>query len=251
MPNPILEPVSTFDLQHNSDCSLLGIARDGSIYIEEMYGDGLLSQADYRPDGTLIACTDEGDDERTFRPLPLPADLSRPRAAVHALDLNYSGPRHRGVRGMENTPDLMQALSIQDRMALAARLPVAPPTLFGLAESTVLAEAPIAPDLFIVCRRIRVAYVLEEKRDADNLPYDYDTAVLYIAHRYQPGQDEAALFQALDAALPGLARPMDCLRTGEYLILADGGEGERRSRVHVWRVLPDGPSSGDGPETRQ
>ena len=238
-----LDYLMTLPLRHDGDCSLLGVTTDGSVYVEEMYGDGWLAQHAFAPDGRLLATVDEDSGtNHDPEPLALPADLATPQPGWHTVTFNFAGPRHRGLREPERMADVVQPISIQDKMALvgAYRLPTTPPMLLGLAESFVLAEAPLhPPDLFVVCRRIRLAYALPSPRaDADNSPYDYDTFVLYLAHVVDRTREPTGLIPDTEMSLPGatLQRPMDCLVHAGRLYVADGGGEARPACVHVWQV---------------
>lgn len=229
---------------------MLGVDRDLTIYVEEIYGDdGWLAQQAVRFDGTCVASIDENYGAvLQIAPLPLPDDLVTARRGWHAMSLNYSGPRHRGLRGPERLNDLVRPFSIPEKLLLAERLAldIAPSMLLGLAESFVLAEAQFEfSDLFVVCRRVRIAYALAEERlDANKMPYDYDTIVRYSAHFFDPTDDgDISLADAL-SPFNGveLYRPMDCLIHAGHLIIADGGGTERRSAIHIWRIDEE-PSS--------
>ena len=238
-----LDYLTTLPLRHGGDCGLLGVAGDGSVYVEEMYGDGWLAQHAFTPDGHMTATVDEdGGANHDLQPLPLPPDLTTPQPGWHTTALNFAGPRRRGQREPERIADVVQPIGIQDKMSLVGlyRLPTTPPMLLGLAESFVLAEAPLhPPNLFVVCRRIRLAYVLPSPRaDADNRLYDYDTFVLHLAHVYDRTREPTHLTPDAELSLPGAAphRPMDCLVRGDRLYVADGGDETRLACVHVWRI---------------
>jgi hypothetical protein len=237
---PIFHPLFTITLLHRGDCSLLGAAPDGQLYVEEVYGvDGWMAQQHYAPDGALLNSVDEQDGANSnIAPLPLPDTIIAPKTGWHTMRLNYAGARHRGMRVSERLADLAQPLSIADKVALAGRLGLQPMQIVGVAESYVLAETElIRPNLFLTCRRIRFAYALpEERRDADGEPYDYDTYVLYAAHLIDLANEEERPISAMLDDLPGLLRPMDCLLVGDRLYVADGGAADRPSCVHVWRV---------------
>lgn len=251
MPQPRFELIATFPLVYAGDCSLLGVGPDGVIYVEELYGDGWMAQHAVRADGTIRATVDErGGNADTLEPLPLPDDLIQPRAGWHSMKLNYSGPRLRGLREPERTLDLVKPLSLAEKMLLHDRYALdMPPLLLGLAESYVLAEAPLdGAGLFAVCRRVRIAAALPQPQtDADGAAYDYDTRVLYLAHLFdRDALDAPTLFDA-DTSLisDALCRPMDCLTIGDRLYVADGGDGERLSAVRVFQIhdLPARPTS--------
>jgi hypothetical protein len=153
------------------------------------------------------------------------------------------------MRAPERTADLVQPLTIDEKMAFARRLKldIPAPMLMGIAESYVLAEADIVrPHLYFVCRRVRLALALpEEQQDDDGQPYDYETRVLYAAHFYDRGEElpTAALLDHLTDPPP--QRPMDCLLMGDRLYIADGGSAELPSAIHVWRLELPANESGD------
>lgn len=263
---PTLEHRISLPLKHRGDCSLLGVeavtADDGSetftLYVEEIYGDeGWLAQHMLTLDGQLLASIDEAAGENdSVRPLKLPEGAATPKTGWHTMGLNFSGPRHRGLRGPEHVIDLVRSLALQDKLALIERLKldVLPPALLGLAESYVLSEAQFGPLQYFVCQRVRLALALPEERlDDDNLPYDYDTLVVYCAHFVDLAQaNDLPLIDALEPP-PGvnLRRPMDCLYFGDHLFLADGSapDDTQPSAVHVWRVIqPARPANDDRAE---
>lgn len=258
MHHPPLTHITTIPLHHDGDCSLIGLTADLTIYAEEHYGaDGWLAQHAIRLDGTMIDSVDEQSGHNSaFEFLPLPADIIRPQSGWRTRELNFSGPRHRGLRGPERIVDLVRPLSITDKMLLIERyqLDAAPPHLLGIAESYVLAEAALnPPDQFIVCRRMRVAYLLPQpRRDASNEPYDYDTHLIYMVHLYDRRDDTELPLTGLVAGLDAtpLNRPMDCLIAHEHLLVADGGSrgaygepvsnragiDDRPSLIHIWKL---------------
>lgn len=253
--NVQLDYDQTLPLHHHGDCTLLGVSDDGQVYVEEIYGDGWLAQHVFSAEGDRLMTADEASGENPDpQPLPLPADLVRPQPGWHANALNFAGPRHRGLREPERLAEMIRPISIQERLALDARyaLPVAPPLLLGLAESFVLAEAPLSPpNLFVVCRRIRLAYALPAPMtDADHEQYDYDTFVLYLAHVYDRMREPAGITPDTELTLPGtsLGRPMDCLLHADRLYVADGGDETRPACVHVWQVTREPVEAPD--ETR-
>jgi hypothetical protein len=248
---PSVEHVTTLPLKHNGDCSLLGVSPDGTIYAEEFYGENAqVAQHALRLDGTFVQSIDEADgglDEA--EPLALPPETCKPKTGWHTMGLNFAGPRHRGMRGPERTAELVQPMTIDEKMRFAKRLGlnIPAPMVLGVAESYVLAESDIQrPHLYFVCRRVRLAVALESERlDDEQQPYDYDTLVLYAAHFYDRSEELPLSVVLDDLTDVALHRPMDCLLLDDHLFIADGGAGERLSAIHVWRVeLP-------GQETRE
>jgi hypothetical protein len=239
---PHFAHVTSLPLARSGDCGLLGVTSDLTIYAEEIYGDdGWMAQHVMRLDGTTIAAVDEDSgNAKSVKPLTLPDDLVKPKPGWHTMGLNFSGARHRGIRSLEHVTDVAQPLSLEDKTVVAGRLQVAAPMILGLAESYVLAEADLElPHLFLVCRRLRVVYGLEaEQTDDQNQPYDYDSRILYVAHTYDRSQDVKPTLRESLKGLAGveLGRPMDCLIAYDHVFIADGGEGDHVSHVHVWRI---------------
>lgn len=227
-------------LAHHGDCALLGITPALAVYAEEIYGEeGWLAQQARRLDGAVIAQMDE---QAGQMPLALPPDMVRPEAPCHTLALNFSGPRWRGLCAADRIGDTVRPLPLVSKISLGQRLGLAPPLLLGVAESRVLAEVALTPADWLVCRRVRLAFRLAQpRRDADGLPYDYDTLALYVIHTWSPASDEGdePLPDSAFAGLPGAAlrRPQGCLAAYGYLLVADGGTPDHRAAVHVWRLL--------------
>ncbi|MGQ9888730.1 MAG: hypothetical protein ACUVSX_09610 [Aggregatilineales bacterium] len=222
---------------------MLGIAPGPVVYVEEFYGeDGWLAQRALRLDGAVLAEMDEAHGARAGAPpLELPADLITPVGVNHTQSLNFSGPRRRGMRAEERIDDMVFPLPVAAKMALAQRMQLDLPLLLGIVESRVLAETPLAPDCWLVCRRLRLAYALPQPRRADDgALYDYDSSALHLAHCWTPDDDGELLTEAALAGLPGahLRRPLDCLAAHGYLFVAEGGAPDQRAALHVWRLLP-------------
>lgn len=247
--------LKSIPLHHAGDCSLLGVdlTDDGDfvLYVEEMYGEGgWLSQGAVTLTEKWLAHIDEKNGTTAITPLELPPTLKTPRSCWNTMRLNYAGPRHRGLRDPERLIDVLRPISIADKFAVVKRLDlsVPPPLLLGIAESYVLSEATVLhPDLFFVCRRLRLAYAFEQEQiDEDGLPYDYDTYVVHTAHFYDRRANtdsEPPLIDALNT-LPNveLRRPMDCIMIDDVLFIADAANepDAKPSAIHVWRIdIPD------------
>jgi len=235
--------LTSLPLKHNGDCSLIGVADDLTVHVEETYSeDAWLAQHTLRLDGTMIFSQDEdGGASFISQPLPMPPNLAKPHTCWQTMSLNFAGPRRRGLQGSERVRDLVRPLTVPDKIALVKRLRLnmPPPLLLGIAESYVLAEALLLPDLYFVCRRVRLAFALpQEQVDGDGQPYDYDTLALYAAHLYPlVSSEETPLAETLEG-LPGveMVRPMDCVFHQNHLFVADGGDDSRLSAIHVWQV---------------
>ncbi|MFN8527839.1 MAG: hypothetical protein U0670_04430 [Anaerolineae bacterium] len=250
-----IHPLHTVDLHHQGDCSILGILADGALYAEEIYGDDCwMAQHFVDSSGVIQSSVDEADGhDAPITPLAIPDSAVKPARVWHTMNLNFAGPRHRGLRGPEHLDALVKTIPIAEKPALIQLLglSVPPPMLLGMAESYVLSEAQvIAPDWFIVCRRIRFAYALPtEQIDADGMPYDYDTRVLYAAHVYHRGDEEESFLAGLTDSpfAPDLIRPMDCAIVGDRLYIGNGGSMESGvpSRIHIWSLERPEPPSPD------
>jgi len=244
MPTPPVTHVTTLPLKHDGDCSLLGMTADKTLYVEEVYGEaGWIAQHELLPDGTFARSIDEEHGQNdNLRPLDLPPGIVKPKTGWHTMALNFAGPRHRGLRAPERLLDLVRTLGIDEKMAVIDKfkLNIIPPMLIGVAESYVLAEAELRrPNLYFVCRRMRLAIALPEERlDDEGQPYDYDTCVIYLAHFYDCEQEPTFAELLADLTSVPLHRPMDCLLLNEHLCIADGGDGDagRLSAIHLWTV---------------
>jgi hypothetical protein len=242
--------LAALPLRYAGDCTLLGVSADHQIYVEEIYGEqGWIAQHQIDMERGIIASIDEASGTRAVRqPLALPPDAVKPRSCWNTMKLNYAGPRQRGLREPERLLEMLRPISTADKINVVnqLRLNVPPPLLLGIAESYVLSEACVLPpDVFFVCRRIRLAVALETpKRDEEGLLYDYDTLAIHTAHFYDRAADsEPALIDAL-TALPGarLRHPMDCIVRDDHLFVSDSARGDPNtpSQIHVWRIdIPD------------
>jgi hypothetical protein len=245
MSTATLSYLSTIHFTHHGDCGLLGVTPDMTIYVEEIYDDeSWIAQSAIHIDGSNRRTVDEDYGANTsVEPLPLPPDIIRPHSGFETMKaLNFGGARHRGLRSEDRIQDTARDLDIHTKMTLidTLKLPVAPPMILGLAESYVISEALIIrPNLFVVCRRLRIAYALaESKTDSDNQRYDYDTLVIQVAHLYDREQDADVSMEDALNGLPGvdLHRPTDCLICNDHLFISDGGTAEGKSAVHIWKI---------------
>jgi hypothetical protein len=252
----MLQPQLTFwktiDLPHNGDCGLIAITPDQELLVEEVYSetgetdrdDVWMGQHRYSIDGQLLESVDEDwGQEQDLTPLLIPLQSSVPQPVWHTSKaLNFRGPRHRGLRDEERVQDMVVSLNVAEKLALIRHynLSIAPPMLLGVAESYVVAEATLQrPDLYIVCRRIRLAIALPEiQLDDERQPYNYDTQVIYIAHWFDRSLAREPSLADLLYTLPGadFHRPMDCILTPNLLCIADGGGTRRQNCLHLWHV---------------
>jgi hypothetical protein len=218
----------------------MGINNTGEVFVEEIYGeDDRLAQYVFRLDGTLIGLYDEGNS--AFGKLVLiPHDLTKPSSVPASHPLNFSGARLRGLREEDRIQDTVQSLTIPEKIALMSKLNLNF-SLIGIAESRVLAEAPLEiPAVTIVCRLVRVVYALPEVRlDNEQLPYDYDTVTLYLAHWYSADHDVdlSAAIKPFEGRQ--MQRPMDCIIWKKWLVIAEGGNAAQTSGIHLWQIGTD------------
>ncbi|MDX1995339.1 MAG: hypothetical protein SF029_23345 [bacterium] len=241
---PTLHYRTSIPLKHREDCSLLGVTPDYRIYVEEVYTpDAWVAQHCVTLDGQFVESIDEEYGEKAVSgPLEVPQDAIRPIRGWRTNSLNFAGPRQRGLRELERVQDVVKPIPVQAKIALSQQpgVEIAPMQLLGVAESYVLAEIELArPNLYIVCRRMRLAYALPQvETDERGAPYDYDTRVIYLAHFHQQNHDDEHLLTNGLESLPGvtLHRPMDCLLCGDFVFVADGSNGDQVSHIHVWNV---------------
>ncbi len=254
---PELHYWKTITLPHQGDCSLIAITPQDEVLVEEAYTDNTddiwMAQHRLSLDGDLLETVDEdwGRHHHLTR-LPIPDESLAPSPVWHTIKiLNFRGPRHRGMREEERVQDMVASLNMAEKMALIRhfQLDIPPPMLLGVAESYVVAEAVLQrPDLYIVCRRIRLAVALPEIRtDDEQQPYNYDTHVFYIAHWFDRSLAREPSLADLLTTLPGpdFHRPMDCILTPSLLCIADGGGTQRQNCLHFWHVHHPEPEEQD------
>jgi hypothetical protein len=218
-------------LHYKGDCALLG----GDLatldcFVEEYYEDEVLYHH-LADDGRIIASGE----------INIPEVLNAPHSPASHL-LNHSGGRYRGLREDDRVAEWVQSLTVMEKMPLIRHLnvPLSPMTLLGIAESRVLSEVRLTDKVTFVCRRVRLAYALPQPQvDDHDLPYDYDTLVLHIAHIYDVENDTApsltTAVQGIDGVI--LQRPLDCIVQEGKLIIADASDGVNVSRMVVYKVL--------------
>lgn len=222
-------------LIYSGDASLLGVTHDGWIYAEELYGhDDWLAQHRLTRTGGIVESVDESSGANLdMKPLSLPDDIITPDHKSCCEALHFSGARLRGLLSEERIDEIVLPLSVADKIELVDYMEwdIDPMQLIGIAESVVLAHTRLPDETLIVCRRVRVAYRLVEPH-AD---YDYDALAVYLLHEVYPDDDVLDLVDCLnDDDDVVLLRPMDCLFYGGLLYVADGGEDEDKSAIHIF-----------------
>lgn len=229
------------------DCALLGIVPHADIkatrlYIEQYMPQDWVQQTILTAAGDVIQQADDRDDGPL---LTLPDDRIAPEQPFkHALQ--FKGLRYRGLSEEDRIADWVQGLTIMEKMPLASKLnlTVPPPMILGLAESYILSIAHLDDTgQTVVCRRIRLAYRLPQRQiDADGLPYDYDTRVVFIAHPYHVPTDTAPALHDCIGSFADVAvqRPTACIAHDNRLYLLDCGAADdpqtHPARLHIWRI---------------
>ena len=237
-----LKLLATIELPHAGDCALLGVDREGCVYVEELYGeqDWLAQHKISLSAGLLESVDEQCGTVPPPAPLPLPALRASP-SKMNVFDhLNFAGARWRGRMADERIKDLLRDLSIAEKIALVDYLDweIDPLRLLGIAESIVLSCCPYSDGGYLICRRIRVAYRLPVAQRADHgldPDYDYDSVEAHLLHRLPA---DALELPDLTECLTefDLCRPLDCMRLDGKVYLADGGEGAIKSALHVFEI---------------
>lgn len=235
-------------LNHHENCYIAGLMPEQSmLYVGELYGDDWTVEHRISLTDFSMVSWDEAKQASNQRVFNQPRNLIEPVSAHETTSLQYVGARWRGMREAENLADLVQPISVMEKMAIIKKLGLSIPAmmLFGVAESRVLAEAHLQNSLFFVCRRIRLAIALSEvKRDADQQPYDYDTLPIEIVHLYDVETDEAPpiIESLMTFGETPVHRPMDCLLHDGKLYIADGGDADRVSHIHIFNLEKHPPN---------
>ncbi len=243
----------TIELRYNGLCGLIGVDGRLRIYAEESYGDGWHAQYIISMDGDFIAVADqESGANPDIEPLPRSSDLKTPRPAWASMHLNYGGAPHRGEYARDDIARLARPLSYGEKEKLIGLgyFPDMPfHLILGVVESYVLSETTVDADLFLICRRLRIAYLLQEPvTGPEGSRYDYDTHVLHLAQWFDQSKPEMPLeYTLLDEESAGISMnsPTEGVFRDGYLFLADSGMGRDGlvSCIHIWEVIPE--SDGD------
>lgn len=259
--------VRSIPLFYDEWCGLLGVDAGLNIYAEEIYEDTWAAQYKFSFSGELLL--QRVDEERGQNPgyarLELPPGTMTPHSALAASALNFGGGRWRGNLEADRIRDLARPLTLADRQCLVAagleRIEMLP-YILGIVDSYVSSEAEVLPDQFVICRRLRLAYI--SVPDASrSLPgsaagdgEDYDSVELALVQQFDPADAERPLHESwLGPNALGITPnwPVDVVARDGYLFLADvalplasgshsGPTHERRargpSRIHILRIQP-------------
>lgn len=223
-------------LKHKGECFILGVSTDRKIYVEEFYDETFAAQHEINFDGKILNSIDENFGRNMITPLKVPDDSITPHTPFEH-PLNHSGLRYRGLREEEKVMEWVQALPVMNKLPLLQALNITTPPMmiFGIAESRVLSQTFLDETTQIICRRIRLLRALPEiQKDADSMPYDYDTISFSILHTYDIETDEyPSLHEALQSQ-PELQSPQDCLYIGNRLIVSHNGDSEKLSAIYIY-----------------
>ncbi|MHB8624885.1 MAG: hypothetical protein ACYDBJ_00390 [Aggregatilineales bacterium] len=252
--------VKTLELPHNAShrngaLAFLGLDDTGRLAVEKLYqtpecatdpDEDWIAQFMFDTDGTLRACYDEdcGRDTASeslsligfIAPPPVSQDVSRV--------FDYAGGRWRGLRETDRVPDVLQPMSIAEKLGLTAR--GVPGPILGVAESRAVSAARIDVDdadhvsWTLVCRRVRITYAVPLVYDADGLPYDYDTLVLFLAQWADSRNllpPPPPLTETLTVELIGV-KPTDVLYDARRarLYIADSGDAIHPAAIRIFQV---------------
>ncbi len=250
----------TLELPHNAlhcnvSLALLGLDDAGRLAVEELYqtpecatdpDEDWIAQFLFDADGTLLTCYDEDCGRDTAsEPLSLTGFIAPPPVSPDVSHVfNYAGGRWRGLRETDRIPDVLQPLTIAEKLALTARS--VPGPILGITESRVIAAARIDVDdadhgsWTLGCRRVRITYAVPLAYDADGLPYDYDTYVLYVAQWADSRNSilpPPLLTEALTVDLIGV-KPTDVLYDASRarLYVADSGDATQPAAIRIFQV---------------
>ncbi len=223
------------DLHHNGQCHLLGVAPDGTCWVEEFYDDQWAAQHIIAADGTVAHSTDEDYGRAQLVPLPfhgqhLPDPAPNP---FPALDYDTQAPEH-GNRAADRIDGLCYPLDVSDKMQLSdiLALDVPTPTIIGLSRSRVLGVASLTDETALIARELAFPCVLL----APEPDYNYTTHTRYILQRVPPADDLLNLNGLVRAK--GLRRPVGCAIAGDRLIVADAGGPDTLNRILVYSLAP-------------
>lgn len=228
--------LKTHSLLYSGDANLLGITDSGWIFAEELYGaEDWLAQHKLSSNTGIVDTLDEQDGaDLQVSPMTLPDNLIKPSLKSCCEALHFTGARLRGLQSEERIDEIIQPLSINDKIELVDYMEWAidPMQIIGIAESVVLAHTQLPDDSLVVCRRLRIAYRLAEPKP----DYDYDSLDVYLLHDfYLDDDDELDLVDCFnDDDDVVLLRPMDCLFHDGILYVADGGEDDDVSAIHIF-----------------
>jgi len=223
------------DLHHNGQCYLLGIAPDGTCWVEEFYSDQWAAQHIITADGTIAHSTDENHGRSRLVSLPfhgqhLPDPAPNP---FPALDYDTQAPEC-GNRAADRIDGLCYPLDVSDKMRLSdtLALDVPAPNIIGLSRSRVLGVAPLPDGTALIARELAFPCVLI----APEADYNYTTHTRHILQRVPPADDLLDLSRFI--RMEGLRCPVGCAVAGDRLIVADAGGPDALNRILVYSLAP-------------
>lgn len=231
----------TYPLRYWGVPYFAGFAPDGTLYLDEVYGDeDWLARYALRPTRVFECIGDENDGtaSRTSIP-PLPASIHRPHPPRLPSGFEFGGSRIRGLRAEERIQDLVHPLTAAEKIALASRLRLnlPPPAILGLAERIVRGAAVLPTGGWIACVGMRIAYGLMSPRLGPNGDrIDYDSLWINILMGDTP-TDEPDLVDVLSSPLAAATtNPVDCCLQGSQLYVVEGGINEQPGVLHIGTI---------------
>ena len=245
--------LATIELAHDGDCHLRGLTPEGLIFVEELYGeDDWLAQHKLSASAGIIESVDEGyGSNQDVAPMRLPADIMPVSKRGLFEHLNFCGARSRGLATSERVEKLVRSISVAEKIAMTDFMgwDVDPMRLTGIAESTILSTSAMTRNRYVVCRRIRVICRLPRMQtDRHGFNYDYESLPIHLVHDLpSTATDLPDLGDCLQEV--DFCRPLDCIYALGKLYVADGGDGDVPSAVHVFahnmchEVAEDVPSA--------
>lgn len=170
-------------------------------------------------------------------------ELQAPMAPRYTCWLNHPLLRQRGLREADRVQDWVQPLTMMEKMAILPHLGMAlpPMQLLGLAESHVLSECQLKPDVYLVCHRLRFAIAMSSIRhDTGGFAYDYDTVTCHVMHTVNfdeiPSYED--IFQA--QGYRHVQSPVDCLVFRDRLFVLDSKDAKEgmpsMGYLNIWRL---------------
>lgn len=219
-----LVPHATIPLDFDAPAEVLGIAPDGTLYVEEFYDDTWIRQHIIGPG---LQRHDTRDEQSPgFRPLNIPAELTRTSSTFPPLTFD-TGAFPQGNRVDSRVDDLVYPLDIAQKMALSERLglQIPPPLLIGLLRSHIHSVTDFDETTIIICRRITVACALASPETAlDGTLLTYTSASLQVLqhiNRHSP-PDVTSLDGEIHAQ--GLTHPLQALYHQQRLYVVNQGQ---------------------------
>lgn len=176
-------------------------------------------------------------DDGQVNPITVVPEINTEPDAAAGQWWHRVGARWRGLRESDRLADLVEPLTIMQKMTLIEQLGlnIPPPLLMGIAESRVHSAVMITPACVFVCRTVRLAVALPASQtDETGLIYDYDTIPLYLGHIDDP--DNPTDLVELVSRPMVWRRPLECLVNAGHLFVLDVPEDGDSPAVHIQAI---------------